>query len=309
MGIRGRNRFVRWMVTAVAAVALPLAACQPTPSDTPTGDGLTSPNAGASCWGIKQAFPASADGIYWVLTPTLDRPLQVYCDMTTAGGGWVLVARGREGWSFKPGGQSTPGNVRTNVDGSAAFAPAALSTDLVVGLLNGTAVNSLADGIRVERATNSTGTNRQEMRLFSAQARWTWSFPVGQKLTGIRINATNYANCNTRDTSPVFYDYPPCGLQGQSTGTNRLRTLASQSNSWIQGWGFGNNVSGGNTNATNFLYNNGGYVLPFTRVWLRPQILNSSVTYPTLPTQGFAADPNPPGLKNTTEPAPWEWWA
>ena len=41
------------------------------------GDGTTAATAGASCWGIKQAFPAAPSGVYWVLTPALPRPLQV----------------------------------------------------------------------------------------------------------------------------------------------------------------------------------------------------------------------------------------
>ena len=81
------------------------------------------------------------------------------------------------------------------------------------------------------------------MRLFSAQARWTWSFPVGQKLTSIRIDGTNYNNCNTRDTFAAFYDYPVCGLQGLQS-TRRLRTYSSSANSWIQGWGYGSGISG-----------------------------------------------------------------
>ena len=64
-------------------------------ADAVPGDGTTAATAGASCWGIKQQVPASPTGVYWLNTAALERPQQFYCDMTTDGGGWVLVGRGR----------------------------------------------------------------------------------------------------------------------------------------------------------------------------------------------------------------------
>ena len=52
---------IRRLALLLALLIIPLTACDP--ADVPTGDGLTSAGAGASCWGIKQAFPSSTDGI------------------------------------------------------------------------------------------------------------------------------------------------------------------------------------------------------------------------------------------------------
>ena len=57
-------------IPVIAAVTgSPATAAQAVP-----GDGTTSATAGASCWGIKAAFPASPNGVYWVLTSTLAQP-------------------------------------------------------------------------------------------------------------------------------------------------------------------------------------------------------------------------------------------
>ena len=70
-------------------------------------DGSASHRAAASCWEIKQNQPSATDGRYWLITPQLKTPAQFYCDMTTDGGGWVLVGRGRDGWMWDGNGKGT----------------------------------------------------------------------------------------------------------------------------------------------------------------------------------------------------------
>lgn len=59
------------------------------------GDGTTAEKAAPSARAIKNRFPSSTSGIYWVQNPNVNsgNPIQVYCDMETDGGGWMLLVQ------------------------------------------------------------------------------------------------------------------------------------------------------------------------------------------------------------------------
>ena len=73
-------------------------------SISPPLDGLTSATASRSAYQIKQDFPGSTDGLYWIANSNINSgtPFQIYADMTTDGGGWTLIMTNAasSGWTY-----------------------------------------------------------------------------------------------------------------------------------------------------------------------------------------------------------------
>jgi len=269
------------------------------------GDGTTSASAGASCWGIKQQFPATPDGTYWLNTAALERPQQFACDMTTDGGGWVLLGRGREGWTFENRGQGSPATVQTTTNGPGAFAPAALPDTMVTALLNGTPVSQLADGIRVKRSASADGSTSQDVRLFPTSPTWTWAFQTGQLLDHVTIDGRSYAGSNTYDTYSSVPGQATNGLAGLQ-GATRMFTFDWVNHGYRRGFSYGNGING-SSNGTSFLWTLGteSHAIPFAQVWIRPRVANDAGGFAPIPSGGYAASAKPASLKNNSEVAPW----
>ena len=278
------------LTTGFTSLSSPAGAATPT---TPTYDGSTAAKAAASCWAIKQANPAATDGIYWLQTPQLVAPQQFYCDQTTDGGGWVLIGRGRNAWTWNVAGQGSAAAIRNTPSGTGAFAPATLSSDTVTGLLGGTRVDALQDGIRVVRSTSTDGTSTQEMRIkMSSRTTWNWTFGGGMLFSDMIINGTDYGSGNTQNW-------------GVDSNLLSMNTMQTSLHGYQMGFGLGGNIVGQNS-ATSYLYSSSGegQALPFSQVWIRPQVSNP--TYPTIAASGVAASTKTPlESSKTSNTTPW----
>lgn len=279
--LSARNRKV--VAAALTAALLPITLLSSLPpaaaAEDIVRDGTTQLRAAASCWEIKQTAPAAPSGSYWLLTPQMPAPEQFYCDQETAGGGWVLIGRGREGWKEFYQGVGTTAQVGTTVTGTGAFAPRQLSSTVIDGLLNGKAPSLLDDGIRLRRATTADGGNWQEARFkISKFGRWVWTFSAEHQVASYTFGSGNFSGGQTSSF-------------GTDQGLNRVVTSEAAAQNWTQGWAFGSSIVG-TTSASSYLWSasaSAGNARPFTQMYLRPKLTQADVTFAAVGDGGYPA--------------------
>lgn len=263
-------------------------------------NGLSSETAAASCWEVKQNDPESKSGTYWLFTPSMDAPAQFYCDQETDGGGWVMLGRGREGWTEEYQGRGKAEDIFTKPTGPEAFNPAQLSSETIDELLDGKRVDSLEDGVRFRRAVNTEGTDWQNVyaKRINTES-WSWTLQAN----------TNWGDVLFENPSSIggsrTYGLTTGGIASWNQSYNTLRFTSAAVHGWKNGFAYGSYVRG-NTDASSYLWTPTGTApMGFTQVFIRPKINQNDASFAQIPDSGLAAEGNRQLPNSFTAPMRW----
>jgi hypothetical protein len=193
--------------------------------------GTSRSNPAASASAILAARPTASSGYYWI-SPAGNGPYYVYCDMSTDGGGWMLMISARA----NNGGQYYGNNDYglSTIDGNSGVVEYQKST------------------------TSMYGTTKINQFLSSTGTKWTRIVPL--RGYGAPVLNAPYTGLYQRLGTSTTYTWPGTGLDC----SNRTTLAGSANTSWVltqyKSWGDAQNA----TDAQTGTYEGGNHYYPTT---------------------------------------------
>ena len=166
-------------------------------------------------------------------------------------------------------------------------------------------MDGLTDGIRLRRATNTTGTTWQEVRMrVKTFGAWSWAFGGGIYLSSIKFD-----NTTTNLATSTYRTNTTANVQ-VANDTRRVFTYPLAAHNLRSGFSFGANVTNGSASATSYLWEfaNENSAIPFTQVFVRPTISEADIVddgVSVAPSSGLPASTVDPMLDRRPTPQPW----
>ena len=193
-------------------------------------NGLVSTDPAVSAYAIKQAYPASTDGFYWIQNPLINggAAFKIYADMTTDGGGWTLIMKNSTyvGWTYE---NAKELNISNPFNSYADIINTSTANYSIIGFADKIKkTSSAASTFDYMIEANSRGANgaiwtANGAYSFVKPANTQTNSPAGYLIIKQKFGTWTYADSDIEERMPWY-----------STGTGFITTSADPSGNW---WG------------------------------------------------------------------------